>query len=69
MNLRLFPARGMHAVHMLVVPEYFSASEQLFPLWPEWHSERALALFTATATLLFLPNSIGCIADLVQGRT
>ncbi|HEV7491287.1 MAG TPA: glucans biosynthesis glucosyltransferase MdoH [Rhodanobacteraceae bacterium] len=44
------------AVHVLTVPTYFVTPNQLFPLWPEWHPSRAIGLFTATATLLFLPK-------------
>ena len=44
------------AVHTLVEPEYFTAPAQLFPLWPEWHPDRAIFLFTMTAMLLFLPK-------------
>ncbi len=44
------------AKHTLVEPQYFTQPKQLFPVWPEWHPERALALFGATATWLFLPK-------------
>jgi membrane glycosyltransferase len=37
-------------------PTYFTEPWQLFPTWPQWHPEKALALFSATATLLFLPK-------------
>jgi membrane glycosyltransferase len=37
-------------------PKYFVQPFQLFPLWPEWHPEWAIALFSATALLLFLPK-------------
>jgi len=52
------------AVHTLSEPTYFTAPNQLFPLWPEWHPSRAIGLFGATATLLFLPKilSIALIA-------
>ncbi|WP_454726389.1 MULTISPECIES: glucans biosynthesis glucosyltransferase MdoH [Cupriavidus] len=46
----------MLAKHALVPPEYFTQPYQFFPTWPEWHPEKALALFSATATLLFLPK-------------
>ncbi|GAB3625301.1 Glucans biosynthesis glucosyltransferase H [Pandoraea terrae] len=55
------------AKHTLVVPEYFSAPRQLFPLWPEWHPERAVALFTATATMLFLPKILAVVLIWVKG--
>lgn len=55
------------AVHTLVAPEYFVAPGQLFPVWPEWHPERALALFTATATLLFLPKILSVVLISAKG--
>jgi len=55
------------AIHTLVEPEYFTAPSQLFPLWPEWHPDRAITLFTMTAMLLFLPK-IASIALLYIGR-
>ncbi|MBO9664446.1 glucans biosynthesis glucosyltransferase MdoH [Dokdonella sp.] len=52
------------AIHTLSEPTYFTAPNQLFPLWPEWHPARAIGLFGATATLLFLPKilSVALIA-------
>ncbi len=47
------------AQHTLVEPQYFTEPRQLFPTWPQWHPGRALALFSATATLLFLPKLLG----------
>ncbi len=44
------------AEHTLKAPTYFPEPNQLFPVWPEWHPEWAIALFSATATLLFLPK-------------
>ena len=40
---------------------------QLFPLWPEWHPEWAIALFSATALLLFLPKILGVLLLWVRG--
>jgi membrane glycosyltransferase len=54
------------AVHTLTEPTYFVTPNQLFPLWPEWHPSRALSLFTATATLLFLPKVLS--VALIAGR-
>ncbi|MDP5008321.1 MAG: glucan biosynthesis glucosyltransferase H, partial [Glaciimonas sp.] len=39
----------------------------LYPLWPDWHPEKALALFTATATLLFLPKILSVVLICVKG--
>ena len=58
---------GMLAAHTLSVPQYFIEPRQLFPIWPEWHPEKALALFTATATLLFLPKLLSVFLICLQG--
>jgi membrane glycosyltransferase len=50
------------ALHTLVEPTYFFAPRQLFPIWPQWHPDKALALFSATATLLFLPKVLSVLA-------
>lgn len=55
------------AEHTLVAPEYFSQPYQLFPNWPEWHPEKALALFTVTATLLFLPKILSVAVIMAHG--
>ncbi|MBC7514767.1 MAG: glucans biosynthesis glucosyltransferase MdoH [Herminiimonas sp.] len=49
------------ALQTLTDPQYFLQPRQLFPIWPEWHPEQALALFSATATLLFLPKLLGVL--------
>lgn len=49
------------AQHTLVEPQYFTEPRQLFPTWPQWHPGRALALFSATATLLFLPKILAVL--------
>lgn len=54
--LFLLLSTALLAVHVLVPPTYFVVSQQLFPLWPEWHSEWAVALSCATAALLLLPK-------------
>lgn len=58
---------GMLASHTLSVPQYFTQPRQLFPIWPEWHPEQALALFSATATLLFLPKFLSVFLLCLQG--
>ena len=55
------------AVHALVVPEYFTHPFQLFPVWPEWNPQRAIALFSATAALLFLPKILSVVLIWIQG--
>ncbi|MCW5625515.1 MAG: glucans biosynthesis glucosyltransferase MdoH, partial [Burkholderiales bacterium] len=54
-------------VHTLVEPEYFTRSEQLFPVWPEWHPQRGMTLYAATAILLFLPKILGVALFVLQG--
>ena len=49
------------AVHTLAPPKYFMQPFQLFPVWPEWHPERAIMLFTTTATLLLLPKLLSAL--------
>ena len=53
--LFLLLSTGLLAIHTLMEPEYFLQPNQLYPLWPRWHPEEAIALFSATMTLLFLP--------------
>lgn len=52
----LILATALLAVHTLSAPQYFVRPYQLFPMWPEWRPDRAIALFSTTATLLFLPK-------------
>jgi len=54
--LFLILSTALLAIHTLTVPQYFSMPFQLFPLWPEWRPERAIALFSTTALLLFSPK-------------
>jgi len=49
------------ALHSLTVPQYFIEPRQLFPIWPQWHPEKAIMLFCATATLLFLPKILSAL--------
>ncbi|EXF44551.1 glucosyltransferase MdoH [Pseudomonas sp. BAY1663] len=58
---------GLLAIHTLMVPEYFLQPNQLYPLWPRWHPEEAIALFTATLTLLFLPKLLSVLLIWIQG--
>lgn len=55
------------AQHTLVEPEYFTQPKQLFPVWPEWHPDRAVALFGVTATWLFLPKLLSVALIVAQG--
>lgn len=63
----LLLSTSLLAYHTLVEPEYFVQPNQLFPLWPEWHPERALALFGVTAAWLFLPKILSVVLILLHG--
>jgi membrane glycosyltransferase len=65
--LFLVLATALLAVHTLGVPQYFVHPYQLFPLWPEWRPERAIALFSTTATLLFLPKLSAVLLIWIRG--
>jgi membrane glycosyltransferase len=52
--------------HANTDPQYFVIPHQLFPLWPSWQPEQALALFGAVASLLFLPKILAAIVT--RGR-
>ncbi|HSS05746.1 MAG TPA: glucans biosynthesis glucosyltransferase MdoH, partial [Rhodanobacteraceae bacterium] len=65
--LFLVLSTALLAVHTLTEPTYFVSPNQLFPLWPEWHPARALGLFTATATLLFLPKVLSVALIALRG--
>ncbi|MBC7413575.1 MAG: glucans biosynthesis glucosyltransferase MdoH, partial [Herminiimonas sp.] len=57
----LVVSTGLLAQQVLTDPTYFVQPRQLFPIWPQWHPEKAIALFSATATLLFLPKVLSGI--------
>ena len=63
----LLLSTALLAVHTLVEPQYFVTPNQLFPIWPEWHVERALTLWVATATVLFLPKILSVVLLWIQG--
>ncbi|HJV53940.1 MAG TPA: glucans biosynthesis glucosyltransferase MdoH, partial [Noviherbaspirillum sp.] len=58
---------GLLALHTLSEPQYFVQPRQLFPIWPQWHPEKALALFSATATLLLLPKILSALLVCREG--
>ncbi|MGA6098907.1 glucans biosynthesis glucosyltransferase MdoH [Stutzerimonas marianensis] len=60
---------GLLAIHTLMVPEYFLQPNQLYPLWPRWHPQEAIALFSATLTLLFLPKLLSVLLIWIQGAS
>ncbi|MHA3991719.1 hypothetical protein ACX13T_22625, partial [Salmonella enterica] len=40
---------------------------QLFPVWPQWRPELAIALFASTMVLLFLPKLLSIILIWCKG--
>ncbi len=54
------------AVHTLGEARYFVQPYQLFPVWPEWRPERAIALLSTTAVLLFVPKILAVLATIVH---
>ncbi|MBK4733138.1 glucans biosynthesis glucosyltransferase MdoH [Noviherbaspirillum pedocola] len=65
--LFLVLSTGLLAYNTLKEPTYFVEPRQLFPIWPQWHPEQALALFGATATLLFLPKILSVLLIWIRG--
>ena len=55
------------AVNTLMEPAYFLEPRQLYPLWPQWHPDKAIALFSTTIVLLFLPKLLSIILIWAQG--
>jgi membrane glycosyltransferase len=49
-------------------PEYFAPEFSLFPVWPRFDPERALALFGLTMGVLLAPKLFGLIVFLLNGR-
>ncbi|HET8551380.1 MAG TPA: glucans biosynthesis glucosyltransferase MdoH [Gammaproteobacteria bacterium] len=54
------------AVQALTPVKYFSNKPSLFPIWPEWHPNWALALVISTAGLLFLPKILSWLLTLIK---
>jgi membrane glycosyltransferase len=65
--LALVLGTGLLAQHTLTVPAYFTQEWQLFPRWPEWHPEWAMALFGSTALVLFLPKVLATVLIWLRG--
>jgi membrane glycosyltransferase len=63
----LILSTALLAVHTLYEPVYFVEPYQLFPLWPEWRPERAIALFSTTLSLLFLPKILSMLIVMKNG--
>ncbi|MCO8161767.1 glucans biosynthesis glucosyltransferase MdoH [Pseudomonas sp. 21LCFQ010] len=65
--LFLVLSTALLAVNTLMEPTYFLEPRQLYPLWPQWHPEKAIALFSTTVVLLFLPKLLSVILIWAQG--
>jgi membrane glycosyltransferase len=50
-------------------PEYFTDEFRLFPAWPRFDAERALALFAVTMAVLLAPKFMGLIVAISDGPT
>jgi membrane glycosyltransferase len=48
--------------------DYFPQDHSLFPTWPEWHPQLAVALAASTVVLLFLPKVLAFLDVLLSGR-
>lgn len=58
---------ALQVVHTLMEPQYFFEPRQLFPVWPQWRPELAIALFSTTLVLLFLPKLFSVMLIWVKG--
>jgi membrane glycosyltransferase len=56
------------ALQWLFQPDYFSSEPGLFPIWPRWQPEVALALLGTTFSLLFLPKFLAFALIIKNGR-
>src|SRR5690606_21685 len=52
----------------LAEPVYFPPGPSLFPEWPVWRPDWAIALAGVTAAILFLPKLLAIVLVLVRGR-
>ena len=50
-------------------PDYFPHGASLFPEWPVWRPDWALALLAVTALILFLPKILSVLLIAISGRT
>jgi membrane glycosyltransferase len=47
--------------HANAAPAYFVIPHQIFPLWPSWNPQDALALLAAVAAMLFAPKLLAAL--------
>ena len=53
-------------LHTMIEPQYFVEPRQLFPLWPEWDTQAAIAFAAATGVVLVLPKILGAVLVLAR---
>ena len=62
----------LNTIHLaalsFVPPVYFSSQPSLFPIWPQWHPEWAIALASTTALLLFIPKLLSFLLIVRSGE-
>lgn len=63
----LLLSTALLATNTLMEPQYFMEPRQLYPLWPQWHPEKAIALFSTTVVLLFLPKLLSVLLVWAKG--
>lgn len=63
--LSLSTAEAIH--NALVPPDYFPHGLSLFPEWPVWRPDWAIALMSVTALILFLPKVLSILLILGRG--
>jgi membrane glycosyltransferase len=56
------------ALNALMPRAYFSSQPGLFPIWPQWRPGWAIALFSTTALLLFVPKLLSLALILRRRR-
>lgn len=63
----------LNTIHLaalsLIPPVYFSLQPSLFPVWPQWRPEWAIALASTTALLLFVPKVLSFLLIVRAGKT
>ena len=62
----LLLSTALLAIFTLVPPIYFVEPHQLYPIWPQWHLEWAVGLFTGTSALLFFPRVLGLVETWIR---
>ncbi|WP_350282817.1 glucans biosynthesis glucosyltransferase MdoH [Nitrosomonas sp.] len=58
---------ALQVVHAFTEPQYFLQPHQLFPVWPQWQPELAIALLASTMVLLFLPKLLSILLIWCKG--